>query len=49
MSLVEVGHLAGEQLDVGAADPNPFHLDHDLTRAGHRRVDVIDSGIPRTM
>ena len=33
---VEIGHLAGEELDVGAADSHPFDVDDDLASAGHR-------------
>ena len=32
VALVEVGHLAGEELDVGAADADPFDVDDRLAR-----------------
>ena len=30
VTLVQVGHLAGEELDVGTADPDPVDVDHHL-------------------
>jgi hypothetical protein len=36
MPRVEIGHLAGEELNIGAADSNPFDMDDDLARAGRR-------------
>ena len=28
--LVKVGHLTGEELQIGAADTDPLHVDDDL-------------------
>jgi hypothetical protein len=36
MPRLEIGHLAGEELDIGAADSNPFDVDDDLPRARYR-------------
>ena len=36
MARLEIGHLAGEELDIRAADSHPFDVDDDLPRAGHR-------------
>ena len=37
LAVVQIAHLAGEELDVGAADPDPLHVDHHLTGGGDRR------------
>ena len=37
VALVQVGHLAGEELDVGAAHADPLDVDDDLARGRHRR------------
>ena len=36
VALMQVGHLAGEHLDVGAADAGPLDVDHHLARLGDR-------------
>ena len=36
MPLLDVGHLAGVELDVGAADADPIDLDEQLSRGGDR-------------
>ena len=41
LAVVQVGHLAGEELDVGATDADPVDVDHDLARGGRRRRDVL--------
>ncbi len=41
MPRVEIGHLAGEELDIGAADSNPIDVDDDLPRAGYRCRHVL--------
>src|SRR5215203_2645185 len=33
---VEIGHLAGEEFHVGAAETDPFYIDDDLTWRGNR-------------
>ena len=42
MALVEIGHLAGPELDVGAADTNPVDVDDDLPGAGDGIRDLLD-------
>ena len=39
--LMQVRHLAGVELHVGAADPRPLDVDDDVARLGHRRVDLL--------
>jgi hypothetical protein len=39
---VQVGHLTGEKLDVGAADADTFDVDNDMTRDGDGWRDVFD-------
>jgi hypothetical protein len=41
VALVEVCHVAREELDVRAAQPDAFDVHHDLTRQGDRRWDVL--------
>ena len=43
---VEIGHLAGEELDVGAADSHPFDVDDDLAR---RRPPVPARPVPNPL
>jgi len=43
--LVEVGHLAGVELDVGAAHAGPLHVHHDVTSGSDRRLDILDAGL----
>jgi hypothetical protein len=45
---VQVGHLAGEELRVGAAHPAPLDVDDDLARPGDRRRHVAYLGTPGT-
>ena len=42
---VQVAHLAGEELHVGATDPDPVDVDHHLAGAGHRWIDVGHGGL----
>ena len=37
---MQVSHVAGEELDIRAADPHPVHVHDDLAGAGHRGLDV---------
>ena len=46
LPLLEIGELPGEQLDVGPADPDPVHVDYDLTRGRTRDLDLADPGRP---
>ena len=41
LAVVQVGHLAGEELHVGATDTDPLDVDHHLPRRGGRRSDVL--------
>ena len=41
VAVMQVGHLTGEELDVGATDTDPLDVDHHLARAGRRRRDVL--------
>ena len=44
---MQVGHLAGEELDVGSADTDSLDVDDDLAGAGDRWPDVLDlAGVP---
>ena len=45
--LMEVGHLAGVELDIGAADTGPLHVDDDLARCCGRRVDLLHARLVR--
>jgi hypothetical protein len=45
---VQVGHRAGEELDVGAAEPGALDIDDDLARACLGRVDVMHPGFARS-
>jgi hypothetical protein len=49
VALVQVGHLAGEELDVGAAQAGPLHVDHHPPRLGRRRRDVPHPGPAGTL
>ena len=40
VTLVQVGHLAGEELDVGAADADAMDVDDDLPGPRDRRLDL---------
>src|SRR5688500_4951586 len=44
--LVEVLHLAGEELDVGAADPVAFHVDDRFPRPRHGRRNLLYGAAP---
>ena len=44
---MQVGHLAGEELDVGAADPGPFDVDDDLTGDRVRDRHLLHGSLPR--
>ena len=47
VALVQVGHLAGEELHVGAADADPRRRRRrPAPAAGHRRRDLLDLGPP---
>jgi hypothetical protein len=41
-ALLQILHLTGEELDIGAADADPLDIDHDLARSGNGRFDVDD-------
>lgn len=43
--LTQVGHLARVELNVGAADAYPLHVNHDLAGGGERRLHFVDSGV----
>jgi hypothetical protein len=47
VTLVQVGHLTGEELDVGAADPDPLDVDDRLTRGRLRGRDLLHRALPR--
>jgi hypothetical protein len=47
VAVVEVGHLAGEELDIGPAHPGPLDIDDDLTGPRDGRVDLLDASLPR--
>ena len=42
VALVQIGHLTGEELDVGAAHTDALDVDDDLTLRGRRALDVLD-------
>ena len=44
-ALVVVRHLAGVQLDVGAADSHALDLHQQLAGGGHRILDLHDRGL----
>ena len=48
VALVEVRHLPGEELDVGAADPHPLHVNDRLARNGNRHRHLLDRTLFRT-
>ncbi len=41
VALFEVGHVAGEELDVGAADADAFDVHDDLSRDRDRLRDIF--------
>src|SRR5690606_1807024 len=43
----QVAHVAGEQLDVGAAHAGPLDVHHDLAGPGDGRLDLLDLGLAR--
>ena len=43
---MEIGHLAREELDVGAADAGSLDVDDDLAGRRHRASDLLDPGRP---
>ncbi|GAA2070683.1 hypothetical protein GCM10009780_01940 [Actinomadura alba] len=43
MAVAQIGHLAGEELDVGAADTDTVHVDDDLAGFGDRHRDPLDA------
>ena len=45
--LVKVGHLAGEELHVGAAETDPLHVDDDLAGSRHRGRHLLHLALPR--
>ena len=45
MALLDVGHLAGVQLDVGAADPHPLDFHEQLARRGDRIGHFLHRGL----
>ena len=45
--LLQVGHLAGEELDVGAADADPFDVDDDLAGGRHRGRHLLHPALAR--
>jgi dihydroxy-acid dehydratase len=47
MALMQVRHLAGEELDVSAADADAVNVNDDLTRLGRGRRDVKDRTFTR--
>ena len=42
VALMQVGHLTGEELNVGAAHTDAFDVDDDLSGRGFRVLDVLD-------
>ena len=44
---MKVGHLASEELDVSAADPNPVDVDDNLPGSGFGWVNLDNSGLMR--
>jgi hypothetical protein len=48
-TLVEVGHLAGVELDVGSADSDSFDLDEQLTLFRLERGYILDKGATRAI
>ncbi len=44
LALGVVGHLPGEELDIGAAHPDAMHVHDDLPRAWHGDLDLLDPG-----
>src|SRR6266536_2947598 len=47
VALVQVGHLAGEELDIGPADAGQLDVDDGLAGSGRGARDVRDDGLPR--
>ena len=47
VAVVEVGHLAGEELDIGPAHPGPLDVDDGLAGPRDGRGDLLDAGLPR--
>jgi len=45
--LMQVGHLAGEELEISPTDPRAFDIHNDLARPGRRRRDVLDLALAR--
>jgi hypothetical protein len=43
---MQVAHLTGEELHVGAANAGALDVDNDLTGTWHGRRDVLDIGLP---
>lgn len=48
MPLVQVGHDAREELDVGAAHANSVDVDDNLASACHRVFNVVDGALMRS-
>jgi hypothetical protein len=48
VTLLKVRHLAGEELDVGAAHPDAFDVDDHLLAVSAWRFDVVDRPTTRT-
>jgi hypothetical protein len=42
VAIAEVLHLPGEELDVGPAQADPLHGDHDLPGGGDRRRHLLN-------
>jgi hypothetical protein len=49
LTLIEIGHLTSEELDVGAAHADTDDLDDDLAGTGLRRRHVLHRTLARTM
>ena len=47
LTLVQIGHLAGEELDVRTAHPHPFDVDDRLAGSRHRNGHLLDRALPR--
>src|ERR1022692_437661 len=48
VALVQIRHLTGEELGIGAADPGALDVHHDITRSGRRRCDIHDRALARS-
>lgn len=49
LALVQIGHLPGVELGIGAADANPFDVDYYLAGIGSWRLNLIYPSVPRSI